>query len=117
MDQTEQGSGSTCPYCELPNLVKNGRGRRGAQVYRCADCRRSLTGSDRHAFLGSFLSAGSHWSGRALVSAVPAQLRRRGRVAGLGQAAVTGVAQAKGSNPWGERTLNASSYLILCFAF
>jgi transposase-like protein len=43
MDQTEQGSCSTCPYCDLPNLVKNGRDRRGAQVYRCADCDRSLT--------------------------------------------------------------------------
>jgi transposase, IS6 family len=33
----------TCPDGERPNIVKNGRDRRGAQVYRCADCHRSFT--------------------------------------------------------------------------
>jgi len=43
MEQTEQGSCSRCPHCDLPNVVRNGRDRRGAQVYRCADCDRSFT--------------------------------------------------------------------------
>jgi IS6 family transposase len=42
-DQTEQESRSLCPHCERPNIVKNGRDRRDAQVYRCADCGRSFT--------------------------------------------------------------------------
>ena len=32
-----------CPHCDLSNTVKNGRDRRGAQVYRCADCDCSFT--------------------------------------------------------------------------
>src|SRR3982750_4166553 len=39
----EQESRRLCPYCDLPNTVKNGRDRRGTQVYRCADCGRSFT--------------------------------------------------------------------------
>src|SRR4051794_13615953 len=42
-DQTEQESRRLCPHCERPNFVKNGRDRRGAQVYRCTDCDRSFT--------------------------------------------------------------------------
>jgi transposase, IS6 family len=39
----EQERCTSCPHCDLPNIVKNGRDRRGAQVYRCADCDRSFT--------------------------------------------------------------------------
>jgi transposase-like protein len=41
--EIEQEPCTSCPHCELPNIVKNGRDRRGAQVYRCADCYRSFT--------------------------------------------------------------------------
>jgi transposase, IS6 family len=41
--QTEKEPGTTCPYCEGQGIVKNGRDRRGAQVYRCTDCDRSFT--------------------------------------------------------------------------
>jgi transposase, IS6 family len=41
--EIEQEPCTSCPHCELPNIVKNGRDRRGAQVYRCADCGRSFT--------------------------------------------------------------------------
>jgi transposase, IS6 family len=41
--QTEQESQCFCPHCEKQNVLKNGRDRRGAQVYRCADCGRSFT--------------------------------------------------------------------------
>jgi transposase-like protein len=43
IDQTEKEPCSACLYCERQNIVKNGRDRRGAQVYRCADCDRSFT--------------------------------------------------------------------------
>jgi transposase-like protein len=39
----EQEPRRLCPRCERENIVKNGRDRRGAQVYRCADCDRSFT--------------------------------------------------------------------------
>jgi len=32
-----------CPHCQRQKFSKNGRGRRGAQVYRCTDCGRSFT--------------------------------------------------------------------------
>jgi transposase, IS6 family len=41
--QTEQESQLFCPHCEKQDILKNGRDRRGAQVYRCADCGRSFT--------------------------------------------------------------------------
>lgn len=40
---TEEEPRRLCPCCERENIVKNGRDRRGAQVYRCADCDRSFT--------------------------------------------------------------------------
>jgi transposase, IS6 family len=47
-----------CPYCEQQNIVKNGRDRRDAQVYRCAECRRSFTALTGTPFSGhSFPSA------------------------------------------------------------
>jgi len=39
----EQEPRRLCPHCEQENIVKNGRDRRGAPVYRCADCDRSFT--------------------------------------------------------------------------
>src|SRR3954469_11712880 len=39
----EQEPCRLCPHCGKQNLVKNGRDRRGTQVYRCADCHRSFT--------------------------------------------------------------------------
>src|SRR4051812_17201049 len=39
----EQEPRRLCPRCERENIVKNGRDRRGAPVYRCADCDRSFT--------------------------------------------------------------------------
>jgi transposase, IS6 family len=39
----EQEPRRLCPHCERENIVKNGRDRRGAQVYRCTDCDRSFT--------------------------------------------------------------------------
>src|SRR4051794_12225117 len=41
--QTEREQLSLCPHCERQNIMKNGHDRRGAQVYRCADCDRSFT--------------------------------------------------------------------------
>src|SRR3954462_3287339 len=41
--QTEREQLSRCPHCERQNFMKNGHDRRGAQVYRCADCDRSFT--------------------------------------------------------------------------
>jgi transposase, IS6 family len=40
---SEQESRRLCPRCEREKIVKNGRDRRGAQVYRCTDCDRSFT--------------------------------------------------------------------------
>ena len=54
----EQESQRLCPYCDLPNTTKNGRDRRGTQVYRCADCHRSFTALTGTPFSGhSFPSA------------------------------------------------------------
>ena len=39
----EQELPRLCPHCERQNIRKNGRDRRGTQVYRCADCDRSFT--------------------------------------------------------------------------
>src|SRR4051795_7934425 len=39
----EQEPCRLCPHCGKQNLVKNGRDRRGSQVYHCADCGRSFT--------------------------------------------------------------------------
>lgn len=33
----------TCPWCAAETVCKNGRDRRGGQVYRCQRCRRSFT--------------------------------------------------------------------------
>lgn len=33
----------TCPWCAAEEVCKNGRDRRGGQVYRCQRCRRSVT--------------------------------------------------------------------------
>jgi transposase-like protein len=41
--EIEREGCTPCPPCELSNLVKNGRDRRGTPVYRCADCQRSFT--------------------------------------------------------------------------
>lgn len=41
--QTEQAFCRLCPHCEKQSILKNGRDRRGAQVYRCTDCCRSFT--------------------------------------------------------------------------
>jgi transposase, IS6 family len=47
-----------CPHCKRQNVMKNGHDRRGAQVYRCADCRRSFTALTGTPFSGhSFPSA------------------------------------------------------------
>ena len=41
--QTEPASRRLCPHGEKQDILRNGRDRRGAQVYRCADCGRSFT--------------------------------------------------------------------------
>ena len=41
--EIEREQGTQCPHCEQQNIVKNGRDRRGTQVYRCVDCGRSFT--------------------------------------------------------------------------
>src|SRR3954463_13956979 len=41
--EMEQELPRLCPHCQRQTFSKNGRDRRGAQVYRCADCGRSLT--------------------------------------------------------------------------
>ncbi len=51
-DQTEQEPCCRCPHCERPNIVKNGVDRRGAQVYRCAECRCSFTARTGTPFSG-----------------------------------------------------------------
>src|SRR4051812_20109746 len=43
ISQTEKEPGTTCPDCERQNIVKNGRDRRGAQVYYYVPCYRSFT--------------------------------------------------------------------------
>ena len=35
--ETEEVSSRLCPQCKQQQVSKNGRDRRGAQVYRCAD--------------------------------------------------------------------------------
>jgi hypothetical protein len=75
--EMERDGCKQCPHCELSQVVKNGRDRRGAQVYRCADCHRSY----RHSVLGSFLPTSGDRFGGALVSALSTELCRGGRVA------------------------------------
>jgi len=41
--EMEQELPRLCPHCQRQTFSKNGRDRRGAQVYRCADCDRSFT--------------------------------------------------------------------------
>src|SRR4051812_34107630 len=48
----EQESPRLCPHCENHNILKNGRDRRGTQLYRCADCRRSFTARTGTPFSG-----------------------------------------------------------------
>src|SRR4051794_41975949 len=64
--QTEREQLSLCPHCERPNIMKNGRDRRGALVYRCADCRRSftaLTGTpfSGHSFPPAVIGLAGRW--------------------------------------------------------
>lgn len=64
--QTEHSSRRTCPFCEQQNIRKNGRDRRGAQVYRCADCHHSftaLTGTpfSGHSFPSSVIGLAVRW--------------------------------------------------------
>ena len=62
----EQEPRHLCPHCERENIVKNGRDRRGAQVYRCADCHCSftaLTGTpfSGHSFPPAVISLAVRW--------------------------------------------------------
>jgi IS6 family transposase len=41
-----------CPWCGKENSCKNGRDRRGAQVYRCPTCTRTFTARTRTPFSG-----------------------------------------------------------------
>ena len=41
--EIEREQCTQCPHCEQQNIVKNGRDRRGTQVYRCVECDRSFT--------------------------------------------------------------------------
>jgi transposase, IS6 family len=41
--ETEEVSPRLCPHCQRQQIRKNGRDRRGAQVYRCVDCGCSFT--------------------------------------------------------------------------
>jgi transposase-like protein/predicted RNA-binding Zn-ribbon protein involved in translation (DUF1610 family) len=64
--ETEQEAHRLCPHCERQNTSKNGRDRRGTQVYRCADCGRSftaLTGTpfSGHSFPPSVISWAVRW--------------------------------------------------------
>jgi transposase-like protein len=43
ISEIEREGCAQCPHGELLNIVKNGRDRRGAQVYYCADCHRHFT--------------------------------------------------------------------------
>jgi transposase, IS6 family len=70
---TEREQLSLCPHCERPNILKNGHDRRGAQVYRCADCRRSftaLTGTpfSGHSFPPAVIGLAVRWSLRFRLS-------------------------------------------------
>jgi transposase-like protein len=44
--------GGTCPRCGLAPVKKNGRARRGAQVYRCRGCGRTFTALSDTPFSG-----------------------------------------------------------------
>jgi IS6 family transposase len=62
----EQESHRLCPHCDNQNILKNGRDRRGTQVYRCADCGRSftaLTGTpfSGHSFPASVIGLAVRW--------------------------------------------------------
>jgi transposase, IS6 family len=64
--EIEREGGTQCPHCKLSQVVKNGRHRRGTQVYRCADCGRSftdLTGTpfSGHSFPPSVISLAVRW--------------------------------------------------------
>src|SRR3954454_24673260 len=64
--EIEQERCPSCPHCDLPHVVKNGRDRRGAQVYRCANCGRSftaLTGTpfSGHAFPPAVIGLAVRW--------------------------------------------------------
>jgi transposase-like protein len=41
-----------CPWCGEETNCKNGRDRRGAQVYRCRGCTRTFTAPTRTPFSG-----------------------------------------------------------------
>ena len=53
--EVERERSQSCPHCDLPHIVKNGRDRRGAQVYRCAGCGRSFTALTGTPFSGHSL--------------------------------------------------------------
>jgi transposase, IS6 family len=62
----EQEARRLCPHCEREKIIKNGRDRRGAQVYRCADCGRSftaLTGTpfSGHSFPAAVIGLAVRW--------------------------------------------------------
>jgi DNA-directed RNA polymerase subunit RPC12/RpoP len=64
--EIEREGGTQCPHCKLSQVVKNGRHRRGTQVYRCADCGRcftDLTGTpfSGHSFPPSVISLAVRW--------------------------------------------------------
>jgi transposase-like protein len=64
-NEVEREQRTQCPPCEQQNIVKNGHDRRGAQVYRCVDCRRNFTVWTGTPFSGhSFPSAVIDWAVR-----------------------------------------------------
>ena len=63
--ELEQERCIPCPHCDLPDTVKNGRDRRGTQVYRCVICGRSFTALTGTPFSGhSFPPAVIDWAVR-----------------------------------------------------
>ena len=62
----EQESTRLCPDCQQQKFSKNGRERRGTQVYYCADCNRSftaLTGTpfSGHSFPAAVIGLAVRW--------------------------------------------------------
>jgi transposase-like protein len=45
-------SAASCPACGARSVRKDGRDRRGVQVYRCRECRRRFTAPSATPFAG-----------------------------------------------------------------
>ena len=66
----------SCPRCESVSVTKDGTTQLGGQRFRCGHCGRRFTRRSSSAFSGRNFPDDVGRLGRALVRALPAQLRR-----------------------------------------